>query len=98
MMANFFLGHCWCRPCARLREAVDLPLTVDIETGYAEDCEALADNGRELAALGVVGCNLEDRLLSGGMRDVGEQAERIGALSSTGFVRQRADRCLPRGH
>ncbi|MDE1466353.1 isocitrate lyase/PEP mutase family protein [Aurantiacibacter sp. D1-12] len=76
----------------QIAEAVDLPLTVDIETGYAEDCEALAANGRELAALGVVGCNLEDRLFSGGMRDAGEQAERIGALSSTGlFVNARTD-------
>ncbi|WP_271077464.1 isocitrate lyase/PEP mutase family protein [Aurantiacibacter sp. MUD61] len=86
-------------PWERLLETVrqiaganDLPLSVDIETGYASDCETLAANGRALCDLGVIGCNLEDRLLTGGLRDVGEQSERIAALAETGlFINARTD-------
>lgn len=73
--------------------AIELPLSVDFESGFAEDLETLAANAANLAAAGAVGCNLEDRLIgAGGLRDTAEQAERIGAFAKAGiFVNARTD-------
>lgn len=73
--------------------AIALPLTVDFETGYAEDLDALAANAAALLEAGAVGCNLEDRLFgSDELRDTTEQAERIAAVAGTGlFVNVRTD-------
>jgi 2-methylisocitrate lyase-like PEP mutase family enzyme len=42
----------------RVVEAVDLPVTADLEAGYAD----AADTVRRAIGLGVVGCNIEDEL------------------------------------
>jgi 2-methylisocitrate lyase-like PEP mutase family enzyme len=42
----------------RVVEAVDLPVTADLEAGYGD----AADTVRRAIALGVVGCNIEDQL------------------------------------
>lgn len=44
----------------RITATVNLPLSVDIEAGYSEDVDAIIDNIKQLAALGVVGINIED--------------------------------------
>jgi 2-methylisocitrate lyase-like PEP mutase family enzyme len=44
----------------RIAEAVDVPLTADVESGYADDLDDLADNIRRVIRAGAVGINLED--------------------------------------
>lgn len=65
----------------RIMAAVDLPLTVDFEGGYAEDRELIAANVAALAATGAVGCNFEDQKIGGeGVHPLKEQAGRIVAI------------------
>jgi 2-methylisocitrate lyase-like PEP mutase family enzyme len=53
---------------ARLRAVSDLPLTVDMEAGYADTAGAVVENVCRLAAVGVVGVNLEDSKVHAGRR------------------------------
>ncbi|WP_379546061.1 isocitrate lyase/phosphoenolpyruvate mutase family protein [Qipengyuania sp. DSG2-2] len=73
--------------------AIDLPLTVDIETGYASDLEGLVQNAVQLRDAGAIGCNLEDRVIgTEELREVSEQCDRIRAVSDAGlFVNARTD-------
>ncbi|MFB9160261.1 isocitrate lyase/PEP mutase family protein [Chromobacterium violaceum] len=57
---------------ARLRSASSLPLTVDLEAGYGESAEAIVANLQKLAALGVVGVNLEDSVVRNDRREMVE--------------------------
>lgn len=52
----------------RLMSAATRPLSVDLEAGYADHVQGIADNVRRLAALGVVGINLEDSRMYAGER------------------------------
>lgn len=66
---------------ARIVKAVDLPVTIDFEGGYAEDGDALAANGRRLAETGAIGCNLEDQVVgTDRIYDIADQVARIAAL------------------
>ncbi|MBF9069360.1 isocitrate lyase/PEP mutase family protein [Streptacidiphilus fuscans] len=47
---------------ARIAGAVDIPVSADIERGYADDPEGVAETVRGVLAAGVVGVNLEDSL------------------------------------
>ncbi|MGA6167149.1 isocitrate lyase/PEP mutase family protein [Amycolatopsis magusensis] len=62
---------------ARITRVVDVPVTVDAESGYGLGAAELA--GR-LLDIGVVGCNLEDTDPGRGVRPAGEQAEFLGAV------------------
>ena len=53
---------------ARLRAVSDLPLSVDMEAGYGDTAETVVANLQKLAALGVVGVNLEDSIVRNGQR------------------------------
>lgn len=65
----------------RIVDAVDLPVTVDFEGGYAAEAAALTAHGRQLAETGAVGCNFEDQIVgSDRLYDIGEQTARLGAL------------------
>ena len=65
----------------RIMAAVDLPLTVDFEGGYAVDPELTAANVAALAATGAVGCNFEDQVIGGeGVHPLKEQARRVTAI------------------
>ncbi len=77
----------------QIADAVDLPLTVDMEAGYAANIDDLARNAAALHDAGAIGCNIEDRLIrAGGLRAVEEQADRIAAVSAEGlFVNARTD-------
>lgn len=69
----------------RILAVTDLPVSVDIEAGYAESPSGIAANVRELAALGVVGINLEDsRVIDGGrrMEPADFHAERLREIRS----------------
>jgi len=66
---------------ARIVKAVDVPVTIDFEGGYAEDARRLASNGRRLAETGAIGCNFEDQFVgTDQIYDIGDQAQRIAAL------------------
>lgn len=65
---------------------VDQPLSVDIETGYADDLESLAENVGQIIEAGAIGINIEDRRIdTAALRPVDEHAARIRA------VRAKAD-------
>ena len=60
--------------------AVELPVTIDFEGGYADEPEALAANMKRLAETGAIGCNFEDQVVGGeGLHPVEVQAARIRA-------------------
>lgn len=68
---------------ARIVAAVELPVTIDFEGGYAVDASGLATNGRRLAETGAIGCNFEDQVVgTDRIYDIAEQAGRISALRS----------------
>ncbi|MGV9451993.1 isocitrate lyase/PEP mutase family protein [Streptomyces sp. NPDC003635] len=87
---------------ARIAAAVELPVTADIESGYAEDPAGVGETVRAVLALGAVGVNIEDALHEGGaLRAVSEQAERIAAARKAAdaegmplFVNARIDTFL----
>lgn len=66
---------------ARVVKAVELPVTIDFEGGYAKDSSGLTANGRRLAETGAIGCNFEDQMVgTDQLYDIVEQADRIAAL------------------
>lgn len=64
---------------AQITAATDVPVSVDIESGYAEEPARLIDG---LLSVGAVGLNIEDTVHSDGgrLRSSGEHAELVGAL------------------
>jgi|GraSoi2013_115cm_1033766.scaffolds.fasta_scaffold84761_2 methylisocitrate lyase len=63
---------------ARIVTATDLPVTVDLESGYGETAGEVAHCVARAIEAGAVGCNLEDSFpRDESLRDIGEQAERI---------------------
>jgi 2-methylisocitrate lyase-like PEP mutase family enzyme len=66
---------------ARIVSAVELPVTVDFEGGYADGASGLTENGRRLAETGAIGCNFEDQVVgTDRLFDIPVQVERIRAL------------------
>jgi 2-methylisocitrate lyase-like PEP mutase family enzyme len=81
---------------ARVVKAVELPVTIDFEGGYAEDAGALTANGRQLAGTGAIGCNFEDQVVgTDRLYDIADQVARIAALragvGSDFFINARTD-------
>lgn len=65
----------------RISRSVSVPVTADIEAGYADTVEVLKENILRVMETGVVGINLEDSLVEGGpLRSEAEQCERIAAV------------------
>ena len=75
---------------ARITATVAVPVSADIESGFAKDAAGVADTVRAVLAAGAVGVNIEDALYGaeiddaayggeGVLRPVAEQAERIAA-------------------
>ncbi|BBC31416.1 uncharacterized protein SGFS_027100 [Streptomyces graminofaciens] len=89
---------------AALAAAVRVPVSADIESGYAPDAAGVADTVRAVLAAGAVGINIEDALYAGEtepLRPVAEQAERIAAAREAAdaagvplFVNARIDTFL----
>ncbi|OZB19040.1 MAG: hypothetical protein B7X53_01355 [Hyphomonas sp. 34-62-18] len=89
---------------ARITGAVDLPVSLDFEAGYAAGEAELAENIGRVITAGAVGINLEDGYPAGdgeGVRPVGEAAARIRAARQAaeaklpGFwINARTDLCL----
>lgn len=64
----------------RIVQSVDLPVTVDFEGGYASDPGTVGQNVRRLLAIGVIGLNVEDRVVKAhGLYDIEDQAARLRA-------------------
>ena len=81
---------------ARIVASVDLPVTIDFESGYAVDPMEAAANVARLAATGAAGCNFEDQIVGGeGMHPTELQAQRIAAVrravGETFFINARTD-------
>ncbi|MBO6837664.1 MAG: isocitrate lyase/phosphoenolpyruvate mutase family protein [Alphaproteobacteria bacterium] len=65
----------------RIAGAVDVPVTIDFEGGYAADPADVAANFAALLDTGIVGVNFEDRVVGGdGLHPIAAQADRIAAL------------------
>jgi 2-methylisocitrate lyase-like PEP mutase family enzyme len=65
----------------RIAKAVDLPVTVDFEGGYAAGGAVLTANGQRLAQTRAIGCNFEDQIVgTDRLHEVADQVARIGAL------------------
>jgi 2-methylisocitrate lyase-like PEP mutase family enzyme len=60
-------------------DAVDLPVTIDFEKGYAPDGAGVEANVGRLIATGAVGLNLEDSVDGGGLFPVDVAAARVAA-------------------
>ena len=55
---------------------VNIPVTVDIESGYSDDINVIADNALKIAEIGVVGINFEDSSKDGTrLLDVSKQCQ-----------------------
>ena len=84
---------------ARIVRATDLPVTVDLESGYGETAGEVAQSVARAIEAGAVGCNLEDSFPpDGSLRGTGEQAERIAGARRAGsdsgvamFINARTD-------
>jgi 2-methylisocitrate lyase-like PEP mutase family enzyme len=70
----------------RILSSINGPLTVDIETGYGDTPDEIADNVRKLADLGVAGINIEDSVLEKGSRSL-RNAEQFADIIS--HIRQK---------
>jgi 2-methylisocitrate lyase-like PEP mutase family enzyme len=73
--------------------AVDVPVSVDFEGGFAPDPAHLAEHASRLIEAGAVGCNFEDQVVGGeGLHPIAEQARRVAAVAGAGlFVNARTD-------
>jgi 2-methylisocitrate lyase-like PEP mutase family enzyme len=71
---------------ARIARAVDVPITADIESGYGETPEAVAQSIADIIGAGAVGVNLEDgrRGQPPSLRAIEDAASRIAAAREAG--------------
>jgi 2-methylisocitrate lyase-like PEP mutase family enzyme len=83
----------------RIVSAVDLPVSVDLESGYGEEPDKVTKNVSLAIAAGAIGCNFEDTVpATGDIRDTKVQEDRIRAVrkgaEATGvpfFINARCD-------
>ncbi len=65
----------------RIVAAVDLPVTLDFEGGYAESPSEIAANAQRALETGVIGFNFEDQIVgTKELYDIETQAARVAAL------------------
>lgn len=81
----------------RLVKAVNIPVSVDFESGYDDKPEEVAKYVKKLVDLGVVGINLEDGQVKNGKRILGDsnllkqKIEAIKAETNNIFINARTD-------
>lgn len=78
----------------RLVRALDVPLSADVESGYAPDVDALEDFVRRLDETGVAGYNLEDTLYEQEIFSIQDAAARVAAAKRAApdlFLNARTD-------
>jgi 2-methylisocitrate lyase-like PEP mutase family enzyme len=84
---------------AKIARATDLPITVDLESGYGERLEDVAETIALSIEAGAIGCNIEDSFpATGALRAIEEASARIaaarGAADRAGvgyFINARTD-------
>ena len=65
----------------RIVKSVDIPVTVDIESGYASGVSELKESINKVIDTGAVGINIEDSMdAEGSLRNIAEQCERISTV------------------
>lgn len=81
----------------RIIKSVDIPVSVDFESGYSDNPEQVARHVKQLIDVGVVGINLEDGKVVGGTRQLQpmsllvEKIQAIKAIDHNIFINARAD-------
>ncbi len=83
----------------RIVEAVELPVTMDIESGYGRTPAQLAETVKKVLDIGVVGINLEDQIIGQNrLYSISDQAARIRACRKSAaaagvplFINARSD-------
>jgi 2-methylisocitrate lyase-like PEP mutase family enzyme len=82
---------------ARIVAAVGVPVTADIESGFAADADGVAETVRRVVAAGAVGINIEDSGVPP-LRPIADQCERLAAARQGGgaelFINARIDTFL----
>jgi len=78
---------------ARIASVTDLPVSIDMESGYGDTPEEVAASVARARDAGAAGINMEDRLPGEeALIPIAEQAERLAGAASTGlFVNARCD-------
>jgi len=62
----------------RIARTVDLPVTIDLESGYGETSDRVGETIRQAIEAGAVGCNLEDSFSAdGSLRETADHAARL---------------------
>src|ERR1700737_2795098 len=68
----------------RIVRATDLPVTIDLESGYGDASEAVGETIGLAIDAGAVGCNLEDSFPANGkLRETVNQSDRIRRVRQT---------------
>jgi 2-methylisocitrate lyase-like PEP mutase family enzyme len=68
--------------CAAIVTATELPVSADLENGFADDPEAVAETVRLARETGLAGCSIEDWSAAGHrLYGLGEAAERVAAAA-----------------
>jgi len=68
----------------RIVNSVEIPVSADIEAGYAENISELKDSITQVLETGVAGINIEDNINEGSaIRESDEQCDRIAAVRET---------------
>jgi 2-methylisocitrate lyase-like PEP mutase family enzyme len=83
----------------RIVKSVALPVTIDLESGYATDLSQLKENIEQVIAAGAVGINFEDQIIGGdALYAIEDQCTRIEAIRETAkkgslplFINARTD-------
>lgn len=84
---------------ARIVANVTLPVSIDLESGYGDAPEVVAETVARAIAVGAIGMNLEDQIIGGeGLYSIGDQCLRIEAACEAAdraripaFVNARTD-------
>lgn len=76
---------------ARIVRATELPVTIDLESGYGRRPDTVGRSIERSIEVGAVGCNLEDSdPATGALREIAEQVERIKHARKAAESRQLA--------
>ena len=83
----------------RISASVDLPLSVDFESGFAAEPDRITQNTARIIAAGAIGVNFEDQVIGGqGLYSVEDQVTRVAAVRKTAdaaemplFINARTD-------
>jgi 2-methylisocitrate lyase-like PEP mutase family enzyme len=68
---------------AAVAAAVDVPVSADLENGFADDSDGVADTVRAAVDAGLAGCSIED-FGADGVYDAAHAADRVAAAVSAG--------------